>query len=163
MKYFIFSGCISDETVKPLLDFIGENEGPLRVSLNSGGGCASLAWFLSAALNENKDRLTLTANCGIYSAAFEIFHRFQGPKELTFGCRGAYHLSRQEITMLSTGEPLSGEAETQLTGTALDAERELNFAADFMTGAEFDKMKRGEDVFFNFKRMREIFPQAKVI
>lgn len=154
MRYLLFNEALNMENGQMILDFIQASPGPVTLGLGSGGGMSSVGNFLINAFNNEADRLTLVAMAGVYSMGFELFYRYAGPRKMTFGVRGMYHFSSQGIQIMATG---------RLSSMKTDRERDLQFASLFMTDKELRRMKAGRDVFFDFERMKQIFPDAEII
>lgn len=142
MKFFIHSTEINYETAVPLLDFIQNNEGPITIGMNSGGGSQEVATFILEAMNQNADRITLVALAGVYSAAFFIFFNFKGKRKMTYGARGMWHYSCQEVNIAANGKPACGEGDTQVKNAPLNMVRDEAFGRKFMTRREVSDMKR---------------------
>lgn len=162
MTYFIFDKPFNEEHSRTFLDFL-HVPGDITIGINSGGGNVATSRLCIDALNANKDRVTLVCLAGVYSAAFELFYRFEGKRKLTVGCKGMYHLSYEEICIASNSKPISGEGDCMQRIRAYTYERETRFAKTFMTKPELKGLSRNEDVFFDFDRMKQIFSNADVI
>lgn len=163
MRYLLFNEALNMENGQMILDFIQASPGPVTLGLGSGGGMSSVGNFLINAFNNEKDRLTLVAMAGVYSTGFELFYGYAGPRKMTFGVRGMYHFSSQEIQIMANGRAAYDEGACQLSSMKTDRERDLQFAGMFMTDKELRRMKAGQDVFFDFERMKQIFPDAEII
>jgi hypothetical protein len=163
MKYLLFNEGLTMEQGQLILDFIQSTDGPLTIGFGSGGGHTSVGNFLIDAFNNEKHRLTLIAMAGVYSMGFEVFYRYEGQKKMVFGVRGMYHLSSQEVQISAHGRAAYDEGTCQLSGLKNDRVRDLQFASLFMTEKELRKMKSGQDVFFDFERMKQIFPDVEVV
>lgn len=164
MEYLIFNEPITEETGQKILDFIGRTDGPIQIGIATVGGCKSTALFVLDAMNAAKDRLTLVAMTGIYSAGFRLFYDYKGKRKITFGCNGMYHYSGQNIRMNALGKPDYYEGAASMeTIKKYDRADDLQFSKQFMTASELRKFAQAQDVFFNFGRMMEIFPDVEMI
>ena len=163
-KYYIFDGPINQETTQRLINFINAVEEPMQIGLVSNGGDKSATLFLIDVLNQNKDRITLVAMAGIYSSAFRLFKSFEGKKKMAFGVVGMWHYSGQEIRMNCLGKPdyYDGIASFESL-KQWDKAHDLEFAKSFMNNMELKKFNRAQEVFFDFGRMKEIFPDVEII
>ncbi len=161
-QYYVHAEGLRDEKTKPLIDFINNTPGNLVIGLNCGGGGEAMRIFIQQLFAENADRITLVALVGIYSAAFDLFYKYEGEKVLTHGVAGMYHFSSLEARINANGKPEIGEAAAIFEGIKMSKAREEKTAASFMNSSELKRYKRGEDVYFNFKRMKEIFPDAQI-
>lgn len=164
MKYFLLNGEIDCETIQPVLDFIGNNEGELQIGICSGGGDNDVMRFLQDALNANAERVTLVAMQGIYSAAFEIFVKYSGKRKMTTGTRGMYHYSGLQVRNNALGVFTDEEERTAVKfNRKYRLLEQTDLAKRFMTPAEFKKFRSSKDVYFDFERMKEICPNCKII
>lgn len=163
MKYFLFDGGIENEDVASLIDFLNQNDGDVKVGLCSGGGSSGTARFLLDILNQNRHRITLCAVVGVYSAAFEIFYKFKGKKELTFGAKGMYHYGTIEVRISDAVKPAKGEDRCDFRNMKIYRKERDSFAKMFMNKEELKDFKRNEDIYFDFVRMKEIFSDAEII
>lgn len=164
MKYLIFNEPINEETGQKILDFIGGTDGPIQIGMATVGGCKSTALFIADAMNAAKDRLTLVAMSGIYSAGFRLFYTYKGKRKITMGCNGMYHYSGQNIRMNALGKPDYYEGNASMeTIKKYDRTDDLQFSKQFMKAGELRKFAQAQEVYFNFGRMLEIFPDVEVI
>lgn len=163
MKYYLHEDGIVADKIAPLIEFIHSNEGALTIGINSMGGESAAARFLLYILNENKDRITLVATTGIFSAAFELFYRFEGTKKMCKNCRGMFHYASMEVRIAANMKP-DGAYEKSHWGL-LKEDRSENeaFAKTFMTSQEFNSMKQNNDIYFQFPRMKEIFSGVEIV
>lgn len=165
MKYYILNDDIADSTIQPLLDFINQNEGSaMQIGISSGGGFSDYARFISDVLNQNKEYITLVAVGNVYSAAFRLFHEFEGTKKMTFGSRGMAHHSYQTVPLINNGMGATDEAHAAICNSRnYIRPDEIAFAESFMFNEELEKFKQGKEVYFDFARMRQIFPNAEIV
>ena len=161
--YYLLDDRINGDTAKPLIEFIREHPGDLMIGIDSIGGSAHVAKFLTAILNENSDRITLAAVCGVYSSAFEMFYRFRGKRIMTDGCRGMYHYGAIGCNISENGKPFRGEDKCVKKNVVIEGEFTESIAKDVMNKKEFRRFKNNGDIYFSFNRMREIFPDAMII
>lgn len=164
MKYYLHADGITEECIKGLLEFINQNDGQdITIGLNSNGGSTATALFLAHVLNMRKNLVTLIAISGIYSAAFDLFYRFKGTKILARGCRGMYHYSSIDIRYGSSLRPDNEDERQKLKMLSIDRVAIEAMCAEFMTPTEMRRLRSNKDVWFDFERMREIFPHATTI
>lgn len=161
MKYFHLNGIIDEELLDKFIQFSNENESEdWTIVLNSGGGKQNLSQVILDIINNGK-QVTLIST-GIYSSSFVIFYFAKCQKKLTVGSIGMIHLRSNSIKMQSHGKPEYTEDECVVSNWKVTKEID-SFVEAFMTKAELKDFRRGNDVFFNFKRMKEIFPDAEII
>lgn len=163
MKYFLFEGKIdhSEETNK-LIDFMN-SEGDLTIGLNSQGGTASVGYFLLKILNDNKERITLQGLDSIYSIAFYIFAEFKGKKAFCISTKGMWHYGNNFLNIDDRGKPTYPEDKLNKENLKYHLKFSNEIAEKYMTLKELKKFKKGNDVFFGFQRMQEMFPLAEII
>lgn len=162
MKYFHFDSKIEEKSLDSFLHFINENEqGELSIILNSIGGKKNLTYVILDIINANADRITLIS-CGCYSASFFLFYKAKCKRKMTYGNVGMMHYASSDMNMMSNGKPSYSEDENVIQNWKEDGE-ELKFVEQFMTPKELKKYKKGNDVYFTFKRMKEIFPDVEII
>jgi hypothetical protein len=64
---------------------------------------------------------------------------------------------------MSNGQPTYSEDENIIKNWKERVKDEVEFVEKFMTPLELKKYKKGNDVYFTFKRMKEIFPDVEII
>lgn len=161
--YYLFDGGINEENTKDLISFINNSHGNLMITMKSGGGCSGVGRLITRILNEHSDRISLTAMVGVYSAAFRLFYNFKGRRLLTPETKGMFHIGNAQVTRNINGSITYYEDEALLRNHKIDWPQHKEFAKSFMTKAEFNKFLRGKEVYFDFGRMVEIFPDAEII
>lgn len=163
MKYFHFNGEINEKSLDDFLQFINENEiGELVIVLNLVGGKKNLTRVLLDIININSHRVTLIS-CGCYSASFFLFYKAKCKKKMTEDNVGMMHYSSTNINTMSNGQPTYSEDENIIKNWKERVKDEVEFVEKFMTPLELKKYKKGNDVYFTFKRMKEIFPDVEII
>jgi hypothetical protein len=163
MAFYLLASRITDESVAPVLEFLNNNSGAVTIGIRSGGGYIHDGLLLSHALELNKDRVSLVCVYQACSTAFEIFKRFPGKKYLTWGCMGMYHYGVTAIDTDDRGKPAYSETECQKRNLKHQKLYVDTFSKEFMNRKELNKLKKGEDIWFDFDRMQQIFPNAEVI
>jgi ATP-dependent protease ClpP protease subunit len=162
MKYFHLDGRIVEELLNRFLGFMNETPSEeITIIINSVGGKECVSKLILNIINENKERCTLIS-LGVYSAAFYIFYNAECKRKMTYGSPAMWHLSSADMRMMSNKKPSYTEDETQLKNW-VDDKIEIEFAEKFMTPKELRDFKKGIDVYFTFKRIKEIFPDVEII
>ena len=161
-KYYIHADGLSEGKVSQLIEFINNTDGEIVIGLNCGGGSNAVRSFVQQMFEENFDRLTLVALTGIYSAAFELFYNYTGRKVLTQGVCGMFHMATLECSFNANCKPNSDEERTIFHSLLMCGDSDRIFAASFMEESELLEYDEGKDVYMDFLRMQQIFPQAKI-
>lgn len=161
MKYFQLEGIINEELLTRFLDCCNNNpDEEITVYINSNGGKTLLCTIITDIINHNSDRFTLVS-CGSYSAAFDLFYHAKCKKKIVNQSMGMQHKEfLRDISINSDGKYVytSDKYENKNNKTLDDS-----YIKEFMTKKEQKKYKKGDDIYFTFKRMKEIFPEAEII
>ena len=161
--YFYQTMGFDGEGVQMLINFINQNEGRLLVGIQSSGGRSGISQMVLKILNDNAERITLCAVSGVYSAAFEVFKGFQGQKAMTDNTLGMAHYGKNDFNLHTNGRPVYFEDEAVLLQNKKAAPKEVAKAESYMTPSELRRFKKGDEVYFSFDRMKELFPNAEII
>lgn len=161
MKYFHLNGIINEELLDKFIQFRNENEfEEWTIVLNSGGGKSNLTQVILYEINSRPQ--TVLISTGIYSASFVIFYFAKCIKKITEGSIGMVHLRANDIRIQSHGKPEFSEDECIVKNHK--ETRDIDYAVEaFMTKSEIRRYRKGGDIYFTFKRMKEIFPDAEII
>lgn len=162
MKSKIFCSEINEESIVPLLDFIESNPGEKRIYLCSDGGNSGATSILLDVMTRNQGDITLIAYDNVFSNAFRLFKSFNGRKYMVDGCEGMIHL---QTNSLPYAGPVKYAGRTKSVIDTIDycRERNINEYANLINDEEFEAYKEGQDVFFSFQRMTEMFPDVPII
>lgn len=161
MKFFQLAGQINTDLLDSFIEFINENEDQKKtVILRSDGGYDLVAKALTYVINSNKENCFLIANC-VLSAAFSIFYKAECKKAIIMSSMGMIHRSYNKIEFNSDGKPTYKEGEVMLKNWKENNGFEDDYP--FMTKQEKNFFEKGDDVYFTFNRMKEIFPEAEII
>lgn len=162
-KFYIHADAIHDKNVGELIGFVNNTDGEIIIGINSGGGSNGTRCFLQKLFTINQDRLTLVALTGIHSAAFELFYNYAGKKALTHGITGMWHMEVVSCRLAANGKPDTEEERAIYRNMIEDNNANEAFAASFMTPEELIKYQKGEDVYFDYNRMKQMFPDAEIL
>jgi len=110
-------------------------------------------------LEQHKDNVTLICWTWAYSSAFKIFYKFSGKKMMVYWCMWMHHKAHQEILMNEDWKPTHQD----WFATLRNNKKTQSTPYGFMTTREVKQFNKWEDVFFDFDRMKEIFPDVEVI
>lgn len=162
MKHFHLNGIIDDDLLNKFYAFWNQyEEDDWTISIFSGGGFTAAGKTIINALNSRQGMVTLICH-EAYSVAYEIFYRTKCKKILAETCKGMYHLSSAKM-WITANMMASTEEDRVIVKDWKETRSQYIFAKEFMNKKEFKKFKKGDDVYFTFKRMKEIFPDAEVI
>lgn len=164
MVYFFFNDQTKYKSFSRLLEFINDldTDVPVTIFLQSDGGECEVARMLLHVLNQQPDRFTLIAG-SISSSAFYLFYHARCKRMMLRHCIGMFHYGYQDVEMNDQARPASPAAKA-LLNNALSYELEgKEMSEKFMNETERRCFERGEEVFFIFTRMKEIFPDIEVI
>jgi hypothetical protein len=163
MKYFNIDGVLNEEMQRKFSDFANENKDEeWTITIYSTGGLKIVARFILSVINSRFERVTLISQES-YSAAFTLFREAKCKKQIANLGKGMYHLGRVSMDIMANGKPVYFEDVSLLNNFREDTKNERKWVKKFMTKKEARKFKKGEDVYFTFKRMKEIFPDAEII
>lgn len=162
MRYFTMTGQLNDDTLQRFVAFFNEHHSdPCTLIINSRGGFTSVAETIKTMIDQMAD-CTLMIH-GIYSAAFELCYNAKCKKILSKYATGMWHLGRLEGTIGIDSKFYYDEELNNEKSFPLEKRLGEKMAKAVMTAAEFKKYKKREEVWFDTKRMRQIFPDAKVL
>jgi len=152
------------ESILELVTFVQDNRGKnMLISIDCNGGHVTISQFLTRVLNENRDKITLLLNMEAYSAAFKLFYMFKGHRMLSKGSVGMWHEAGSYIRV-STGGKINKDSDRNFYESQKQPDiDDEEFAKSFMTPSEFKKYRKGENVYFSFERMKQIFPDAVIV
>lgn len=162
MKYFTMTGSLNDEMLHKFVAFFNEHrDEPCTIIFNSRGGFTSVAETMGLMIGQMTD-VTLLIH-GVYSAAFELCYKVKCKKILSKYATGMWHLGRLEGTIGIDSKFYYDEELNNERNFPLEKRLGEKMAKTVMTPVEFKKYKKREEVWFDAKRMRDIFPDAKVL
>lgn len=132
------------------------------IILHTRGGQTYVTDAIVTMVNQMED-VTLIINA-IYSAGFEFALRADCKKILAKTARGMWHLGRCDMSMAIDGKPFYDEDINHLKTFPIEYKLSCTLAKKIMTKDEFHKLKvKREEVWFDFKRMKQIFPDAEIM
>ena len=163
MKYFYLNGSMKQELFDKFINFCNQYpDDKWGIVIDSGGGGESFCHAMLHIIDDHKDCVLISMGC--YSSAFELFYLSKCEKLITTNSMGMFHLGRDNYDIDLNGKP-SWTADEAIVKRRKETSypMALDFAKQFMTTLEFSKFKQGKDIYFTFKRMQEIFPDATII
>jgi hypothetical protein len=162
MKYFSMDGRIDKEMFEKFVVFYNENcLKECAITLRTIGGETYVSEAIVRMLNEMKN-VTLIIQAA-YSAGFEIAMYSKCKKVLSKTAKGMWHYGRADISVNVKNKPYYREDECTVSNLPIERKQGVRLAKKVMTGKEFKLFKKDYDIYFDFKRMKQIFPDAKVI
>jgi hypothetical protein len=158
MKYYVLSDHLSNpEKFAEMLSFI-----KINFIIDSGGGNMHHARVIADIVNSEKDRFVLTG-ISLYSAAFYLFKIAQCKKKLAFGCIGMFHYPYIRMEITSNDRPYYNQDVTHRLNDKETYKKHIReFVSEFMNEKELRQLEQ-DDVFFTYKRLKKIFPEAEVV
>lgn len=163
MKYFNIDAVLNMDMQKRFTDFANDNQDDdWTVTIYCNGGMKIVEHYILSIINSRSDKVTVIAQ-EVYSAAFTLFMEASCKNVLTYGAKGMNHLGKSEMYIMSNGKPEYAEDRCILKNFKERQQEEYLKVAKYMNKKELKKFQKGDDVYFTFKRMKEIFPDAEVI
>lgn len=154
------TGAITQEAFGRIVDSYNElqQEDFIDIYLNSTGGETDFGDAILDIINKNSGVTTLTAYGKICSSAFDIFYKAKCSKRLLDGTIGMAHLSRIEMENLTvTDSRERGEVTFYRKWWAGDKKKRLQFYEELgMETKELSRIKKGENVYFQYNRLLEL-------
>lgn len=163
MKYFHIDSEINKELLNRFLEFANNNENEdWTINIYTSGGATVMAKSILYIINQRKDRVTLFC-CEAYSAGFELFYDAKCRKVIVQKGKGMIHMNSSDISIQSNGKPSYSEGACIIKNWEQDKKEDRSWIKQILTKKEYKRYKKGWDVYFTFKRMKEIFPNAEII
>lgn len=162
MKYFVIDGRIGKDMLVDFVNFYNSNAGEdCTITLNTGGGDSYVMWALIHMINEMpKVRLLIQS---VYSAGFEIAYATECEKLLSPTARGMCHQATSSVTLNQDTNVCYNEDKCIVRNLSIDRKIGNKVAKEVMTKSEYKRYKKDRDIYFDFKRMKQIFKGAKII
>lgn len=163
MKYFSMANPINEELLEKFLGFYNQYQSePCKIILNTRGGSTYISDIFISMINEMPD-VTLLIHAA-YSSGFEIAYNAKCKKQLSKTARGMYHLGKADMSLAIDSKPYYDEDINHAKGFVVEMKASNMLAKKVMTKAEFNSYKvKRDEVWFDFKRMKQIFPDAKIL
>lgn len=162
MKYFHLDAEIDKDLMNRFYEFCNQYENDeWTISLFTAGGATAAGKTIIHIINQRPEKVTLICH-EAYSSGFDILYNSNCKKILAETCKGMVHLSATQMWMQSNNKPCYREDECVIRNWEYSTSF-LKMVKKFLTVPELKDFKEGEDVYFTFKRMKEIFPDAEII
>lgn len=149
---------VTKETVDKIAKSINElKQGEkLFIYFSSDGGDVSSAEAIIHIINNNMDLIEIVGYGELLSCAFDIFFKTKCYKILLPNCVGMCHQSSVTININESTKPYEERGQADKTWMKLQKEQTIKFCNSLnMTSKEISAIKRGKDVYFQYKRMQE--------
>lgn len=154
--YFQMSGLINMEMEEKFISFYNLNhDNQTTIILNTGGGGYFHAESLVKMINEMKD-VTIFVQAAS-SAGFFLLYYTKCKLIISKTARAMWHFGRWEISMNDKGKAYYREDECVLSHFPFHSRESKRIARTTMNKKEYTQFLKDDDVYFNTKRMREIF------
>lgn len=162
MKYFPITDSINSEMLDRFIRFYNDyKDDACTIVIHSRGGFTFVAETLVHMINQMPD-CTLMIHSA-YSAAFELAMQTKCKKILSKFSRGMMHMGRLETSIGVDKKPYYDEDINHTKNFHIEKRIGDVMAKKIMNAAEIKKWKLREEVWFDFKRMKQIFPDAEII
>lgn len=163
MKYFAMCDIINDAILDKFIPFFNENQSvPCTIVLHSRGGQTYVTDIIIRMIGQMED-VTLTIH-SVYSAALKIAIQADCKKVLSSTAKGMWHMGRADMSVAIDTKPYYDEDINHVKNFEIEAAQSIALANKIMTKKEFRRFKvKREEVWFDFKRMKQIFPDAEII
>lgn len=162
MKYFAITDSINAELLDRFIRFFNDHqEEPCTLVIQSRGGFTYVSETIVHMINQMAD-CTLIIHAA-YSAAFEIAFQVKCKKVISKFSRGMVHMGRLEASIGVDHKPYYDEDINHTKNFSIEKRIGDNVARKIMNAAELKKWKKREEVWFDFKRMKQIFPDASIL
>lgn len=159
MRYFPMIGSIDQAMLDRFTDFYNSNvDEKICIVLNTTGGGYFQAEAIIEMINKHGDASLLIQ--AAYSAGMIIALSANCYKTLSTSCRGMWHYGTWELTHDDKGKPAYNETECIIKNMPFHKHQSKARAKQIMTPKEYGKFLKDRDIFFEFKRMKQIFPDA---
>ncbi len=147
---------INDESFATLSEFL-HRKGKKRIVIDSWWGTNYYGILITEAINNCKDVVVVWADMS--SMAFRIFCEIKRPRMLVDGARGMAHVAAIEWLTVKHNKMMWHDQTAFIDSMCQMRQPDCSF----MTEDELTRYEKGEDVYFTFNRLKEIFPDAEII
>lgn len=154
------TGPVDDLMVNRLIDVLNIKEDiPHYVYLKTEGGDVTCQDAIIHLLNENADKCILIGYGYLYSAGFNIFYKAECPKTLLPDTLGMAHFAASFLRITETGKPNMSDPDAfYLKNLKITKSKTMKFFKSLaFTEQELEEASDGKEVWFNTKRMNELF------
>lgn len=150
---------IDTDSYDSLAKFLSETEWEKWVILDSQWWATCYWILMSRQLELYKETTTLVCSTWAYSAAFKIFHDYTWKKLMCYWSRWMRHQGHQSIEINDNWMPTYQEDKVILKNN----KECIHWPFERMSDKEKKEFNKWRDVYFTFKRMKEIFPDVNIL
>ncbi len=164
-KYFHYYEDICETSYDSFISFVNANpDDDWQITLHCDGGKTTYAHHIAHILNSRKERNSVVCLTAC-SAAFLLLLKLECKIMFAPTTVGMFHYGFRKIHINEGTKKGEYVSDNFLLDNVMPGERKdsLVWAEKIMTPKEMKRFKKGEYVYFNVARMREIFPHAEVI
>lgn len=163
MKYFTMASPFNDDLLEKFISFFNSYSlEPCIIILHTRGGSTYIAETFSLMVSQMAD-VTIVIHAA-YSSGFDFAYKAKCKKILSSTARGMYHLGRIDISFGIDSKPYYDEDANHAKNFPVEMKISNGIAKKVMTKDEYQRFKiKREEIWFDFKRMKEIFPDAKIL
>jgi ATP-dependent protease ClpP protease subunit len=155
-------GLLDNEMLVKFVDFVNSNtDEAWTIIINSGGGNFLATETITRIVNLHKETEIIVQ--AAFSAGFLFLIETKCKKTLSRTCRGMWHYGRWSIEYNDKHKPYYYDDECIIRNLPFHKKHSQSLAKKIMNTTEYKDFLKDRDVYFDFKRMKEIFPNAEVI
>lgn len=163
MKYFSMIGAMDTAMLERFIDFSNNNhQESWAIVLNTSGGGFWPTETMGKIINEHDKDVQVIVQ-GAYSSGFLLLNSIKRKIILSKTCRGMWHYGKWDLQYNDKGKPYYYDDECIIRNLPFHKRHSESLAKKVMTTKEFKHFKDDKDVYFDFKRMKQIFPDAEVM
>lgn len=133
----------------------------IAIQMNHGGGSFLATEAITRIVNLHKETEIIVQ--AAFSAGFLFLIETKCKKVLSRTCRGMWHYGKWNIEYNDKHEPYYYDDECIIRNLPFHKIHTQSVAKKVMTSTEYKNFLKDRDVYFDFKRMKEIFPNAEII
>lgn len=158
MKLLFHDQSFDKEMLEKFFTAVNSKEKLITIYISSDGGLVSVLESMLHIIASDPKRFIVVGYDELCSCGFEFYIRVNCQKSIIPGCIGMYHQSTNKIFLNDTGKPAYYDGEAYLKRKKKTFYPEMiKFMNDCeMTNREKKKIKKGEDVYFQYNRFKEI-------
>lgn len=154
MKTYYFNGGIDEENTNKCIEFLNQNE-DVTLYLTSSGGENYCTEVLLDVINKRCKEIIGVGY--LMSNAFKLFYSVEIKKELKPYTFGMFHLSGSEYRLGENGKMMIKDQKFELKQLQREFPATIEFCKKLgMTKKEIQTIKKGEDQYFAYERLKEL-------
>lgn len=159
---FQIKGKLDLDLLERFTECVNQDYKKITIYLNCTGGSVSAYEVMTDIVNENPERFDIIAINGILSAGFMFFFKCKCKKRILRNTIGMIHQGHQDITLNDNQKPTYVIDYVYKKRMKIEHKQGIEFVKSIgLTKKEFKKYKRGDDVYFQYERLVELFNNYK--